>query len=448
MEHLVIIGNGISGITTAINVRKISDIKITVISAETKYFFSRTALMYIFMGHMKFEHTKPYEDWFWEKNKIDLIYGKATSINTDNNLVCLENGQCITYDKLVVSTGSVSNKFGWPGQDLPGVQGLYSYQDLELLEENAKDIKHAVIVGGGLIGIELAEMLHTRGIHVTFVVRENLYWDNILPKEDAALVSRHILEHGMGLKLANNLKEILAGKDGRVRAITTDKGEEIECQFVGLTPGVSPNISLIQATNIETNRGVLVNDYLETNIPNVYAAGDCVEIKATKEGERNRFEQLWYTGKMHGEALAKTICGTRTKYERGIWFNSAKFLDIEYQTYGFVSNIPREGESNFYWVHSSGKRSLYLVFNRDSHELIGVNVFGIRMRHNVFEKWIEKKKTVEYVLENLGEANFDPEFFKRYEEEIISKFNEENPRSNLRPKTKNFRIKNFLSKIS
>ena len=113
MEHLVIIGNGISGITTAINVRKISDIKITVISAETKYFFSRTALMYIFMGHMKFEHTKPYEDWFWKKNKIDLVYGKATSINTDNNLVCLENGQCITYDKLVVSTGSVSNKFGW-----------------------------------------------------------------------------------------------------------------------------------------------------------------------------------------------------------------------------------------------------------------------------------------------------------------------------------------------
>jgi len=448
MEHLVIIGNGIAGITTAKHVRKISDMKITVISAETKYFFSRTALMYIFMGHMKFEHTKPYEDWFWEKNRIELGFGKVTNVNVDENLVCLENGQCITYDKLVVATGSVSNKFGWPGQDLPGVQGLYSYQDLQLLEENVKYTNHAVIVGGGLIGIELAEMLHTRGVKVTFVIRENLYWDNILPKEDAALVSRHIIEHGIELKLATNLKEILSGKNGRVRAITTDKGEEIECQFVGLTPGVSPNISLIKNTKIETNRGVLVNDYLETNIPNVYSAGDCVEFKATKEGERNRFEQLWYTGRMHGEALAKTICGERTKYERGIWFNSAKFFDIEYQTYGFVSNLPRVGEKISYWVHNSNKRSLYLVFKEDTRSLIGINAFGIRLRHEVFEVWIKQNKKIEYVLENLGEANFDPEFFKKYEEEIISKFNEENPGSNLKLKTKHFSVKKFITKIS
>ncbi len=448
MEHLVIIGNGIAGITTARNVRKMSDMKITVISAETEYFFSRTALMYIFMGHMKFEHTKPYEDWFWKKNKINLVYGKVVNVNTDSNLVCLQDGQCITYDKLVVATGSVSNKFGWPGQDLPGVQGLYSYQDLELLEENVKYTNHAVIIGGGLIGIELAEMLHTRGIIVTFVIRENLYWDNILPQEDAALVSRHILEHGIGLKSATNLKEILAGNNGRVCAITTDKGEKIECQFVGLTPGVSPNISLIKKTKIETNRGVLVNEYFETNIPNVYAAGDCVEIKATEEGERNRFEQLWYTGKMHGEVLAKTICGKRTKYERGIWFNSAKFLDLEYQTYGFVSNVKREGENNFYWVHNSGKHSINMVFKTDTRELVGINVFGIRMRQAVFENWIREKRTIEYILENLGEANFDPEFFKKYEEEIIAKFNEENPGSGLKLKTKKFNIKKFITKIS
>jgi len=445
MKHLIIIGNGIAGITTARNVRKQSDMKITVISSETKYFFSRTALMYIFMGHMKFENTQPYENWFWEKNKIDLVFDFVTSIDTDSKSISLKSGKSLNYDKLVIATGSVSNKFGWPGQDLPGVQGLYSKQDLELLEENLKETKHAVIVGGGLIGIELAEMLHTRGIKVTFVIREELYWDNILPKEDAALVSRHILEHGMELKLATNLKEILPGDNGRVRAIITDKGEEIECQFVGLTPGVSPNIRVVKNSNIETNRGVLVNDYLETNIPDVYAAGDCVEIKAVNEGERNRFEQLWYTGKMHGEALANTICGNRTKYERGIWFNSAKFLDIEYQTYGFVSNVKRKGESVFYWVHPSNKKSMYIVFNSDNHKLIGINVFGIRLRHKVFERWIEQGKTVEYVLENLGAANFDPEFFKKYEQEIINKFNSENLGSDLILKTKTFRIKDFIS---
>ena len=188
MELLVIIGNGIAGITIARNVRKQHDMKITVISSESKYFFARTALMYIYMGHMRFEDTKPYEDWFWEKNRIDLVYAHVDRIDTDNKLLIMNNGETINYDKLVIATGSHTNKFGWPGQDLPGVQGLITLQDLKLLEENTKDIKHAVIIGGGLIGIELAEMLHSRNIHVTFLIREYYYWDNILPKEDSQLI--------------------------------------------------------------------------------------------------------------------------------------------------------------------------------------------------------------------------------------------------------------------
>jgi NAD(P)H-nitrite reductase large subunit len=181
MEHLVIIGNGITGVTCARHVRKNSDMKITIISGESEHFFSRTALMYVYMGHMKWGNLKPYEDWFWKKNKIELVHAFVTSVDTDNKNVKLENGSTISYDKLVIATGSQTNKFGWPGQELQGVQGLYSMQDVELLEENTKDINHAVIVGGGLIGIELGEMLHTRNIQVTFLVRENFYWGNILP---------------------------------------------------------------------------------------------------------------------------------------------------------------------------------------------------------------------------------------------------------------------------
>jgi len=422
MQHLVIIGNGIAGITTARNVRKQSDMIITVISSETKYFFSRTALMYIYMGHMKYEDTKPYEDWFWEKNRINLIYAHVDKIDTDNKSLSLNNGKSISYDKLVVATGSHSNKFGWPGQDLPGVQGLFTKQDLDLLEENTLNVKNAVIVGGGLIGIELAEMLHTRGIHVTFLIRENYYWDNILPKEDSQLICKEILQNGMDLILKTNLKEILAGEDGRVRAVVTEKGDEIECQFVGLTPGVHPNIEIVKNSNIETGRGVLVNQYLETNIPDVFAAGDCIEIKASKEGERNRVEQLWYTGRMHGEALANTICGNRTKYERGIWFNSAKFINIEYQTYGFVSNVKRESEKTFLWQDDEMKHSLRIVYREDNKSIVGINVFGIRLRHKIFEEWIRDKKTVDYAVQNLRQANFDPEFFKKFEPQILEAF--------------------------
>jgi NAD(P)H-nitrite reductase large subunit len=151
MNHLVIIGNGITGVTVARHVRKRNrNVKIMMISDESKHFFSRTALIYIYMGHMKYEHTKPYEDWFWAKNRIELIHGFVFGIGTKHKVLKLEDGQKVYYDKLVIATGSRSNRFGWPGQDLHGVQGLYSIQDLELLEKNTVDISRAVLVGGGL----------------------------------------------------------------------------------------------------------------------------------------------------------------------------------------------------------------------------------------------------------------------------------------------------------
>ena len=421
-QHLVIIGNGITGITTARHVRKLSDSSITVISNETDHFYSRTALMYIYMGHMGYEQTKPYENWFWQKNRIDLVRGAVTKIDTDQKELRLEDGRSIHYDRLVITTGSKSNKFGWPGQDLPGVQGLYSYQDLELLENNTKDCSHAVIIGGGLIGIELAEMILSRNIPLTILVRENYYWDNILPMEEARLIGNHVLEHGVDLMLNTNLKEMLAGKEGRVRAIVTQNGIEIPCDFVGLTPGVHPNIDLVKDTKVETNRGVLVNDYLETNIKDVYAAGDCAEIKVGGDS-RNLVEQLWYTGRLQGLALAKTICGDRTQYDRGIWFNSAKFFDIEYQTYGFVSNVPVEGEETFYWEHPDKRQCVRFVYKSFSNELIGMNFFGIRMRQEVCQRWIKERRTIEFALENLREANFDPEFFQHYEQDILDDYN-------------------------
>lgn len=152
----------------------------------------------------------------------------------------------MTYDKLVLATGSLPNKFGWEGENLKGVQGLVTKQDLELLEENTKCCKSAVIIGGGLIGVELAEMLRTRDIKVTFLVRESGFWSSVLPKSDAELISAHIISHGVDLIHESELDKILSDKDGRVRAVKTTSGKEIECQLVGLSVGVHPNIAFLK----------------------------------------------------------------------------------------------------------------------------------------------------------------------------------------------------------
>jgi len=423
-KHVVIIGNGISGITCARNIRKKSDFCITVISAETEHHFSRTALMYIYMGHLRYEDTKPYEDGFWTKNKINLLNRYVAKVETSSKTLHFSNGEDLKYDILIIATGSKPNKFGWSGQELKGVQGLYSFQDLQLLEENTKDVKHAVIVGGGLIGIELAEMLRSRKIGVTFLVREKHFWDAVMPEQEAILIENQIREHHINLKLESELAEVLSDENGKVKGIITKSGETIECQLVGLTIGVSPNISFLKDSDIETDKGVLVNEFFETNVKDVYAIGDCAQFTSSINGRRT-IEQVWYTGRMHGETLAHTLTTAKTNYNPGHWFNSAKFFDIEYQTYGNVPGLISTPLSSFYWEHAGGKMCLRVVYNLENQHLVGINVFGIRMRHEVFDRWLTEGKKIDYVIKNLAQANFDPEFFARYETEISLQFNKE-----------------------
>jgi len=423
-KHVVIIGNGISGITCARNIRKKSDFCITVISSETEYHFSRTALMYVYMGHLRFEDTKPYEDGFWSKNKINLLNKYVTKVEVSNKTLRFSDGEDFKYDILIIASGSKPNKFGWPGQDLRGVQGLYSFQDLQLLEENTKEVKQAVVVGGGLIGIELAEMLNSRKIEVTFLVREKHFWELIMPKQEAMLIEKEIKKHRVNLNLETELDEILPDANGKVKAITTKSGEIIPCQFVGLTVGVSPNISFLKDSDIETDRGVQVNEFFATNVKDVYAIGDCAQFTSSINGRR-QIEQVWYTGRMHGETLAHSLTTIKTSYNPGHWFNSAKFFDIEYQTYGDVPSVISPPLNSFYWEHPCGKMCFRVVFDIKTHQLKGINVFGIRMRHEVFNRWLTEGKKINYVMEHLPEANFDPEFFVRYETEMNLQFNKE-----------------------
>ncbi len=430
MNHIVIIGNGIAGVTAARHIRKNSDVKITIISAENKYFFSRTALMYVYMGHLTFKHTQPYEDWFWKKNKIDLKEGLVISVNTTNKTLQFMDSTSINYDKLIIATGSKPHKFGWPGQDLKGVMGLYHKQDLEQLEKyapNNKVCKRAVIVGGGLIGIELAEMLRSRNIPVTFLVREQSFWNGVLPAQESEMINKHILEHQIDLRLGVHLKEIKSDQNGQVSSIIIEEtGEEIDCNVVGLTAGVTPNIDFIKASSIETGRGVKVNRFLETNVEDVYAIGDCAEQREAI-GQRRNIEAVWYTGRMMGETVAQTICGNKTAYKPGHWFNSAKFLDIEYQTYGWVFSEQNktENEGYFQWKHPKEAKCVTISYDKKNHLFLGINTFGIRMRHQVFDKWLSEKKSIEFILEHFADANFDPEFYKLHETAIVAKFNTE-----------------------
>ena len=444
-QHIVIIGNGIAGTTAARHIRKNSDHKITMISSETEYPYSRTALMYIYMGHMRPKDIRLYEDWFYPKNQIDLIYGHVEKVDCEQKSVELRDfrqdgtTRYLQYDQLVVATGSKPNKFGWPGQDLEGVRGMVSWQDLEYLENKSDELDQAVIVGGGLIGIELAEMLHTRGIHPIFLVREESYWNKVLPPEESAMINRHIREHGLELRLKEELTDILDDGNGHVRGVKTNKGHEIPTKYVGLTAGVRPNISFEMANaDLEVERGILVDEHLRTSIPDVYAIGDCAQLHSPLS-HRKPIEPVWYAAKMMGETVGQTIAGHTTTYRPGQWFNSAKFLDIEYQVYGEVPTVYEDSKDTLYWEHENRKQSIRIVYEAETQVVKGFNLMGVRFRHPVCDRWLEEACSIEYVLEHLHEAHFDPEFHKSHHQALLKAYQAKTGKE-LQPKKKRKKI--------
>lgn len=412
MYKTLIIGNGIAGITCARWLRKYSNDEIQIVSQESLYFFSRTALMYVYMGHMRWKDIEPYESRFWSKNKLDLLQKKVISIDFDKKLVYLDTGNSLSYDRLVLALGSKPNKFGWPGEELEGVSGFYSKQDLDYIEQKSNQLKRAVIVGGGLIGIELAEMFHSRKIPVTMLVRESEYWSSVLPPQEAAMISKHIRKNEIDLRLNSQIHSIL-GDLGQVKAVITDKQEYIVCEFVGITAGVHPNIDLVKGTPLLTDKGILVDEYLQTNIPDVYAIGDCAQLTNVSK-YRKAIEAIWYSGRQMGETLAVNLSGKTKSYTPGIWFNSAKFFDIEYQVYGYVPTKTDGQMDSIYWEHPNGEKSIRIVYDQSNHQIAGFNLMGVRFRQEVCEKWIEQKTSLQEVLAKIRLAFFDPEFYPDY----------------------------------
>lgn len=414
--HILIIGNGISGITAARRIRERSDAHITVVSGESPTFFSRTGLMYVYLGQLRQQDLAPYEPVYWKYKRIELIHDHVQAVDAAARTLRLASGQTLSFDRLVIASGSVPAVQPWPGLPLKGVQGFYSLQDLVLLEENThrngtppnqQRVREAVIVGGGLIGIEVAEMLLSRSIRVSMLVREPHYWGHVLSNAESALLENHFRSHGVTILTCTEMTAAHGDHEGRVSGISTTTGAHIPCQLLCIATGVRPQIDFLRGSGIALNRGVLVNEFLETSIPGCYAIGDCAEHKTPPAG-RNSIEQTWYTGGLMGETVAATLTGQPTPYRPGPWFNSAKFFDLEYQVYGAVPTEISEAEAELRFHADS--RMLRLVYNRHTGCLTGISSIGIRLKHRVCEAWLCAGTDKETVISQLEAALFEPEF--------------------------------------
>lgn len=409
--HIVIVGNGVAGISCALAARKRdASARITVIGDETPYFFSRTALMYAFMNRQTRRELEPFERHVFTKERIELLFDAVVDLDADEKNVTTRGGRKLPYDRLVLAIGAVARQASWPGlaQATEGVVNFVGMYDLDRCEALVPSTREAVVVGGGLIGIELVESLVFHGIYTTFLVREPAYWPVALGPEESARVVAGMQKHGVHVRLSDEVASVVTAPSGRVARVDTVGGEQLNAQMLGICVGVTPAIERMKSwrTRPETRRGIVVNEQFATSLPDVYAIGDCAEI--SPPGESPFVELIWYSAKRHGVLLGgHHLFGDTTPYRRPVFFNSSKFFDIEYTTVGAVMECP-DGTPTIYLSDERRNASVRIV--HDGARVLGFNMLGARWDHEVLVRWVEEKRAPAWVEAHLTEAQFDVEF--------------------------------------
>jgi NADPH-dependent 2,4-dienoyl-CoA reductase/sulfur reductase-like enzyme len=419
--HYVIVGNGVAGMEAALVLRaREAQARITIVSDEHDHLFSRPALMYVFAGQTTLRDTEPYDRGLYDRLAFARVRKHVASVDPGARALVFDDASRLAYDRLLLASGSRARPAPWPGAAGPGLHYFVTLRDLEGLDREARPGLRAVVIGGGLIGVEVAEILHDRGLAVTFVIRENWYFPLALDEREAALVAEHLRGHGIDVRLGVNVDEVLRGDGARLRAVKAG-GQEIPADLVVSAIGVVPNTAFLEDGAIALAKGgaVEVDAALRTSASDVWAAGDCANV-TWADGSR-RPEQLWYTARDQGCVAARSMLGDDVSYRRGNWYNSAKFFDLEYTSAGWVpallnwDNTPIEPGPEFRsWFQRVPGAFVSQRIVCKGERVVGFNFLGSRWDHEPLLQWIDERRSLAYVLEHLGEAQFDEELSPRF----------------------------------
>ena len=283
--RLVVIGNGMAGIRTLEELLKMSpdEYEITVFGSEPQPNYNRILLSPVLSGEMKFQDTV-LNDWSWyEENHITLHAGKTvTKLDRHRCVVATADGLAVPYDRLLIATGSNPIMLPIPGMNLPGVIAYRSIDDVEKMQSAAKTSKHAVVIGGGLLGLEAANGLSLQGMEVSVVHLCDWPMERQLDKVGGGLLQTALEQRGLKFFMARQTESIL-GPD-KVSGLRFKDGEEIAADLVVMAVGIRPNIALAKSAGIHCERGIVVNDTMQTFDPKIYSVGECVQHRGQTYG--------------------------------------------------------------------------------------------------------------------------------------------------------------------
>lgn len=335
MKNILIIGNSAAGITAAENIRKTDkSAKITILSSEDYTGYNRCLISYLLAGDIKEDKLIYRPKGFYADNNITLqLNKKAVRIDPKKNQVDLEDKSRVDYDILILANGASPKFPEIKGIHKSGVFGFRTIRDAKGMLELAPIAHTACILGGGLIGLKAAYGLKKKGLEVKVVVKSPQILSQVLDKDASEMFKRRFADNGVEIIAGSDCSEIIG--NGDAKAIKLDSGKVIACPLIVVGKGVKPNVELLEGSGIKFDEGIRVNEYMQTNIPNIYAAGD---IAQTYDPilDRPAVNALWPNAIEQGMAAAQNILGEKKAYGGSVGMNSVQFFGLPVISFGIA----------------------------------------------------------------------------------------------------------------
>lgn len=418
MRQFVIIGNSAAGVAAAEAIRaKDKESKIIMISDEDYPAYCRCLISYYLAGEVKEDKILYRPRDFYNSNNIEFLLNKKVSrIEPKKNRVICEDKTITSYDSLLIATGSSPKFPETAGFRKKGVFGFRTIKDAKEIEGLAATTKSACVLGGGLIGLKAAAALRKRGIDVKVIVKSKQVLSQMLDLEAAQLVQKRLEDKGIDIIFGQDVTEVIG--DGDIKAVKLDSGKAIGCSLVIIGKGVLPNIGLAKDTEVKVNEGIVAGSFLQTNIPNIFTAGDVCEAFDTALGALS-INALWPVAVEQGKISGQNMAGANISYEGSVGMNSIEFFGLPVVSLGVYpvreqssptapsSNGVKQGEGAIEELKSlDAKRNLYKKLVLRNGLLAGAILAGDIKNSGVFLRLIREKINVSSIKDKLLGENF------------------------------------------
>jgi nitrite reductase (NADH) large subunit len=411
----VIIGNSAAGIKCAETIREKDPIgTIRIITDEVYHAYSRCLLPDYLAAEQDEDSLRIREIDFYEKNNIIVEFGvKAEEIKPESKEVFLGNGRVVGYDKLLIATGSRSLMPPIPGLNGENIFGLRTLQDAKRILKALPGTRRAVVIGGGFVGLEAAYALYSKGIEVTVVERLPQILPNQFDQKAAQILSRDMQQEGIRIITGNGVKEVLNptlwqklfGKKGK--GVLLENGETLKCELIIVTAGAQPNIEVAQGAGVAVERGIVVDDYMESTVKDIFAAGDVVETADAVTG-KSQLSPIWPNAIVQGRIAGLNMAGIPTPYTQQIGMqNAVEFREVP----AIAAGITEPEANDEVIIVERLNRNKYKKFIIRDGKLVGMILVGDIRQAGVYNALIKNKIDVSKTKDYLAKEDFNFGYF-------------------------------------